>query len=194
LFVLSNLSPPAKRVYQECAADLGDLIHAWTTFLALVQDAAVADTLNRASPRFFGAVEAALRTYSVTLVAKLLERPMVAGKKTAGLEVLLAECVGDEAARAELLRELGELRTSADSVIEYRHKRVVHTDYAVRADGADSKIPSVGEFDGVVRGLRAFMRRLEQSAGLPTIPYENSNGRRDAHEMVRLLEAGLSAG
>lgn len=145
--MVSNLSEAAQRLYDECAADLGDLIQAWTTFLALVRDASVADTLNRASPRFFGAVEAALRAYSVTLAAELLERPVVAGKRTAGLEVLLIEYVGDETARDDLLRKLNELRTSAEPVIEYRHRRVVHTDYAVRADGADSRVPTLAEFD-----------------------------------------------
>ena len=182
----STLNETATNIYNEAAADLGDLIHAWTAFQRLVRNESIVDILNRASPHFFGAVGAALRTYSVTLAAKLLEPPVVAGKRTASLEALLNVSALDESPCRDLLRQVKKIRLTAETVIEYRHKRVVHTDYAIRAEKTDSRSPSSAEFQDVVHGLRDFMERFEKAARLQLIPYENSNGTRDVDEVVRL--------
>ena len=174
-------------IYNEAAADVGDLVHGWTTFQRLSRHERNVTVLNAANPHFAGVVQAALRTYAVTIAARLLERPISAGKRTASLEALLNESNVSEHTRVELVTRLNDIRKAAESTLEYRHKRVAHTDYAVRAEKAEGRIPSSAEFDAVVQGLLDFMERFETAAGLHVIPYENSSGARDVDEIVRLL-------
>ena len=136
---------------------------------------------------------AALRTHAVTLAAKLLERPVVAGKRTASLEVLFTEAPLETNMRESVMEELVALRNSAKPVITYRHRRVVHSDYEIRTQGLLDGIPSLADFEKVRRGIRDLMRTFEKAVDLPMIPYENSDGSRDVDEVARVLSAGLAS-
>ena len=187
-------SEPVKRIYDECSADLGDLIHAWTTFERISRSRETVDLFNKVSGHFFGGVLAALRTHAVTLAAKLLERSAVAGKATASLEVLFNQAPLDSSVRDAIMQELTAVRVVAKPVIEYRHRRVVHSDYKTRTENSGEGIPSVREFNEVRSALRNLMRQFEKAAGLPSVPYENSSGSGDVDEIVHVLTAGLASG
>jgi hypothetical protein len=81
---------PFETIYDETAADVGDFVQGWTTFRRLSRNKHHVDVLNRVSPSFFGLLQAALRSYCVSIMARLLERPIAAGKKTASMPALFS--------------------------------------------------------------------------------------------------------
>lgn len=181
----------AFKIYKDAAADLGDLIHAWTSYRRMTRDERTVAVLARANPLLFGTVTAALRAYSGVLISKLLERGV--GEGSASLEALFSQADLDVSVRSDLMSRLNSIATNAEEVIEHGHRRRIHTGTPIDVEDTDVREPSQRQFEVAIAGLRALMERFEDVAGLERRPYENCDGTRDVGRILEQIEAGAKS-
>lgn len=190
--MLSPLSERATKFYRHAAADLRDLIHAWTSYREMTGNERNVELLAHASPALFGTISAALCAYSAVLISELLETSGEEG--SASLQVLFSDAGLDVSARADLMTRLSSIRIDAQEVIEHGHRRRIHTAAPIEVESPDMRVPSRQEFQRVVADLRALMERFEDVARVERGPYEKCDGAPDVKKMLERIAAGSASG
>jgi hypothetical protein len=184
---MTSLSPTLTTMYSELRDEVGDLVHGWTTLRGMSLDAHTGDVMRRTADRFFALVQAALLSYCVAIVARLLDQASAGGRRTCSLDVLLTEfgkLGGDE---ADLRRQFRNVRKATRKIVRYRHQRVGHNSFEVMVEGTDKVLFTFAEFDEATRALSAFLNAFERAAELREMDYTASSGRDDLTALIESL-------
>jgi hypothetical protein len=190
---MNTLPPTLLKLYRELSDDVGDLVHGWSTLREMSLDKATGDVLRAVSDRYFALTQAALLSYCVAIVARLLDRPKAAGHRTCSMEVFLTE-LGEHGFDARPLhRLLREARRAARKVIKYRHQRVGHNSYAALVEETGAVLFKFVEFDAATTAIITLINEIEQSVALRRMDYRASDGTDDLRRVTRILK-GDSAG
>ena len=175
-------------LYEELAADVGDLVQGWTTYRAISLTREYAQVLNGLNPSFAGLIQAALRSYSVSVMCRLID-PLGSGdRKTAGFEALLSTC--DEDFQAELKPRLDESREAAAKITRFRNKRVAHSDFGIVTGSTPRDSFTFEDFDRALVQVIDLTNEFERRSERDEIPYGNSDGIYDLRDVIAKLKRG----
>jgi len=179
-------------MYEELSSELRSLNQAWRYVYDMTRELTGANTFNRASAPYFGAVLTALFAYALVTLSRLLDRSKTGKHDNCSL-VALAQLADDSA--QNLVSSLSSIRERAAGLMEYRHKQIAHLDKVVTLTDAEvvPHLFSWVRMHEILAELDQWMNDVEAQLGLPAQNYHVDDDWSDADDVREFLRKGMSA-
>ncbi len=182
-------------VFAEVVQELWRIHMKWHEYVVLfgTKESRI-DLMNEAAPRFFGVLESSLWEDVMLSIARLVDKPQVAGKETLSIKRIPA-LIADSYLAKDVVALVAKSLDATEPCRDWRNRRIAHNDLNLSLDGPHAKKLADASRLTIREALASFTRIINHIAlfyGFE-IGFNQMDGDGDAEELLQVLSLGLRA-